>query len=176
MIKKIFKIFIIIILFFIIAFFGTIKLNENNIIKNESIDNYENRIKVKYVSSIDGDTAKFVLNGDNVKIRFIGINAPEIKHDENEESEPYGDEASLFVKNLLENAKKIEIEYEKNASVKDKYDRVLAWIWVDDKLIQEEIISNGLAKTYMLQKNYKYYDKLKNAERKAKEKKIYLWN
>lgn len=176
MIKKIFKILIIIILFFIIAFLGTLKLSENNIIKNESIDSYENIIKVKYVSSIDGDTAKFELNGKITKIRFIGINAPEIKHNANEKSDPYGDEASLFVKNLLENAKKIQIEYEKNASEKDKYDRVLAWIWVDEKLIQEEILSNGLAKTYMLQKNYKYYDKLKNAERNAKEKKICLWN
>ena len=52
----------------------------------------------------------------------------------------------------------------------------MAWIWVDDSLLQEELILNGLAKTYMLQNNYKYASKLQLAESEAKSEKIGIWS
>ena len=68
------------------------------------------------------------------------------------------------------------MEYDAKASEKDKYDRILAWVWVDDSLLQEELVSNGLAKTYMLQNNYKYASNLQLAETEAKNNKINIWS
>ena len=73
-------------------------------------------------------------------------------------------------------ADKIEIEYDENASETDKYERPLVWVWVDDTLLQEELISNGLARTYMLQDNYKYAWMLQENEEKAKEEKVGIWS
>ena len=45
----------------------------------------------------------------------------------------------------------------------------MAWIWIDDSLLQEELVKNGLARTYMLQDNYRYAGRLQLAEEEAKE-------
>ena len=133
------------------------------------------KIEVKYSKSVDGDTAKFELDGKEITVRFLGIDTPETVHP-TKGDEPYGKEASNYTKGKLENAHKIEIEYDENASETDKYERPLVWVWVDDTLLQEELISNGLARTYMLQDNYKYAWMLQENEEKAKEEKVGIWS
>ncbi len=138
-------------------------------------DSNTTKIEVKYSKSVDGDTAKFELDGKEITVRFLGIDTPETVHPTKGE-EPYGKEASNYTKGKLENAHKIEIEYDENASETDKYERPLVWVWVDDTLLQEELISNGLARTYMLQDNYKYAWMLQENEEKAKEEKVGIWS
>ncbi len=143
------------------------------------IDTFEGeeteRIEVKYYDNVDGDTAKFDLDGEVITVRFLGINTPETVSTTVGE-EPYGKEASNYTKQKLENATKIELEYDSNSQEKDKYDRVLAWIWVDDSLLQEELVNNGLAENYMLQNNYRYANILQLAEEKAKSNQIGIWS
>lgn len=169
----------IILIFFILLLIGIFFNNTSEYVLNVN-DNYnkeENnkKIEVKYYSSIDGDTAKFKLNEKIIKVRFLGIDAPETPQSPREEGY-FWEEASNFTKEKLENANKVEIEYDENALQKDKYERDLTWVWVDNKLLQEELVSNGLAKTYMLQENYKYANILKQAENNAKNKKLGIWN
>lgn len=133
------------------------------------------KIEVKYYASVDGDTAKFDLNGEVITVRFLGINTPETVSTTVGE-EPYGKEASNYTKEKLENATKIELEYDPKADEKDKYNRVLAWIWVDGSLLQKELVSNGLAETYMLQNNYRYASILQLAEEEAKSNKKGIWS
>lgn len=169
----------IILIFFILLlvsiFFSNISeyvLTENNNYNNEENNK---KIEVEYYSSIDGDTAKFILNEKIIKVRFLGIDAPETPQSPREEG-CFWKEASNFTKEKLENANKVEIEYDENALQKDKYERDLTWVWVDNKLLQEELVSNGLAKTYMLQENYKYANILKQAENNAKNNNLGIWN
>lgn len=149
--------------------------DENFNIINTIDDTNTTKIEVKYSESVDGDTAKFKIDGEEITVRFLGIDTPETVHPTKGE-EPYGKEASNYTKQTLENADKIEIEYDENASEKDKYERLLVWVWVDDTLLQEELISKGLAKTYMLQDNYKYAWLLQENEEKAQEEKIGIWS
>ena len=51
----------------------------------------------------------------------------------------------------------------------------MAWIWVDDVLLQEEIIKSGLAKVAYLYNDYKYTQLLLEQEEVAKTKKINIW-
>ena len=82
-----------------------------------------------------------------------------------------GKKQVITQKEKLENANKIELEFDKSASEKDKYDRYLAWVFVDDVLLQELLLTeNGLAETYMLQNNYKYAGVLQESEEIAKNK------
>ena len=149
--------------------------DENFNIINTIDNSNTTKIEVKYSESVDGDTAKFELNREEVVVRFLGIDTPETVHPTKGE-EPYGKEASNYTKGKLENGHKIEIEYDENASETDKYERPLVWVWVDDTLLQEELISNGLARTYMLQDNYKYAWILQENEEKAQEEKVGIWS
>ncbi len=145
-----------------------------NIINNTSNSSNE-RIGVQYSKSVDGDTAKFKLNEEIITVRFLGIDTPETVHPSLGE-QPYGKEASNYTKEKLQNANKIELEYDSNSLKTDKYGRHLAWIWVDDSLLQEELIKEGLAQTYMLQDNYTYAWILQEKQEEAKEEKVGMWS
>lgn len=134
-----------------------------------------NKMKVELVATVDGDTAKFEMNRKQVTVRFLGINTKETV-DPKRGEEAWGKEASNFTKEKLENATKIELEFDSHANEKDKYNRYLAWIWVDDELLQNWLVKLGLAETYMLQNNYKYAGMLQESEEVAKDSKLGIWS
>ena len=134
-----------------------------------------NKIEVELVGTVDGDTAKFKMNGEQITVRFLGINTKETVDPEIGE-EAWGKEASNFTKEKLENATKIELEFDSAADEKDKYNRYLAWIWVDDKLLQNSLVESGLAENYMLKNNYKYAGILQESEENAKNNKLGIWS
>ena len=145
-----------------------------NKIENDYDEN-TNKIEVELVEVIDGDTAKFKMNGEQITVRFLGINTKETVDPEIGE-EVWGKEASDFTKEKLENATKIELEFDEVADEKDKYDRYLSWIWIGDELLQNLLVENGLAENYMLQNNYKYAGMLQESEENAKNNKLGIWS
>ena len=74
---------------------------------------------------VDGDT--IVLDG-NERVRLIGVDTPETQ-DPRKPVQYFGKEAYEFTKNLVE-GKKVRLEYDQNK--KDKYDRTLAYIFLED--------------------------------------------
>ena len=149
--------------------------DENFNIINNTTNSSNERIEVTYSESVDGDTAKFKLKEETIIVRFLGIDTPETVHPSLGE-QPYGKEASNYTKEKLQNANKIELEYDSNSLKTDKYGRHLAWIWVDDSLLQEELIREGLAQTYILQDNYTYAWILQEKQEEAKEEKVGIWS
>jgi len=129
--------------------------------------------EISFKKCVDGDTADLVIDGEVHKIRFLAIDTPETKHP-TKGSEPYGKEASEFTCKALNSAKKITLEYEKDKS--DKYDRVLAWVFVDGELLQGKLVRKGLAKVAYLYDDYKYTEKLQKLESEAKSDKINIWS
>jgi len=113
---------------------------------------------------VDGDTAWFDVGGKTYKTRFLFIDTPESTN----KIEPYGKEASAYTCTLLKKAKKIELETDGN-SVFDKYNRLLAWVWVDGKLQQISITEAGLVKKYYDYGDYKYEDQVREAMASAKK-------
>lgn len=130
------------------------------------------KIEVKFSKCVDGDTAWLIKDEKEIKVRFLAIDAPEV----GEQEEPFGKEASEFTCNKLKYAKKIEIEYDDNALEKDKYDRHLVWIFVDDRLLQDEIVRDGWAEVTYLYGDYKYIDRLKQSESVAKRNSLNIWS
>lgn len=131
-------------------------------------------ITVKFNDCVDGDTAKFTYKDEVITARFLAVDTPETKHPTKGE-EPYGKEASEFTCNALKEANEIKLEFDDNSDEKDKYDRYLVWVFVDDKLLQEDLISNGLAKVAYLYDDYKYTPQLQKLEKTAKKNKIGIW-
>ncbi len=122
----------------------------------------------------DGDTAHFYINGVDTTVRFLGIDTPETVK-ANTPVQPFGKEASNYTCNALTQAKEIRIEYEEDNRT-DKYGRSLGWIFIDDVLLQKELVSQGLAEVKYLNDNYKYANELKQAEKEAKSNKLGIWS
>ena len=124
------------------------------------------REEVTLSKCVDGDTAKFIINNKEETVRFLAVDTPETKHSTKGE-EPYGKEASDYTCNRLKEVNKIELEYDDNSTKTDKYNRYLAWVFVDDNLLQAELVKNGLAEVAYLYGDYKYTDLLKDYEQTA---------
>lgn len=134
-----------------------------------------NKFKVKLDKCVDGDTAKFVINDEIKTVRFLSINTPEIKHGNNE-AEAYGDEASKYTCEALTNAKSIKLQYDPKSDETDKYGRVLAWVFVDDELLQEKLIKEGLAEVKYAYDDYLYTNDLKSLELIAQDSHMGIWS
>lgn len=141
--------------------------------KKASIKRTANKkVTVKVKKYIDGDRTRFKLkNGKTVTAKYLLITAPELKKEN-----PYAQEAKERTKELLKNAEKIQIEYDKGAK-RDSKKRELVYVWADGELVQETLASEGLAMmTSTKGKNTKYLDKIKKAEKQAKDQKRNIWS
>ncbi len=123
---------------------------------------------------IDGDTVKVTIGNQTETIRLLLIDTPESVHP-TKPVQPFGKEASNYLKEMLPNGTKIELEYDVNK--RDKYDRLLAYIWLDGKMINEVLVEKGFARVaYIYKPNTKYEMRLKKVEETAKNKKIGIWS
>jgi len=123
--------------------------------------------KVRWVD--DGDTIVLV---DGRRVRYIGINAPEIAH-KDRKAEPYGNSAKRFNKSLLL-SKKIRIEFDKEKS--DRYGRVLAYVYLaDNTFVNLKMLEAGLAYYYPHSLNHKYKELFLKTQRKAMKTKHGIW-
>lgn len=134
----------------------------------------ETKEVVTLVSCVDGDTATFKTKDGSYKTRFLAVDTPETKHP-TKGVQPFGKEASDYTCNALKKAEKIELEYDDNSDKYDKYDRLLAWVFVDGRLLQQELIQKGLGEVAYLYDDYKYTPLLEEAQKKAKEEKVGKW-
>lgn len=130
------------------------------------------KITATFNKCVDGDTAVFNVSGKETKFRFLAIDTPETVHPTKGE-EAYGKNASEYTCNKLTNASSIEIEYEDEKT--DKYGRSLGWIWVDNSLLQKELVENGLGEVAYIYGNYKYTSLLCETQKTAINNKVGIW-
>lgn len=132
--------------------------------------NAENEEEVVLSRCIDGDTAAFLIDGKEEKVRFLAIDTPEYT----KEKELYGKEASMLTCSQLQEANTITLTYEES-NKRDKYNRLLAWVFVDGVLLQELLVEQGLAEVKYIYKDYAYTDMLYAKEKEAKASKRNMW-
>ena len=124
---------------------------------------------------VDGDTAYFFVDNESTKFRFLALDTPESVHPKKKE-EAYGKKASEYTCEVLTNAKSIVVEYDEGSDSTDKYDRDLAWIWVDNELLQKKLIENGLGQVAYIYGDYKYTKNLCAIQKKAIEQSLNVWS
>ena len=126
------------------------------------------------VAVVDGDTIRVKRNGVVEPVRFIGIDTPEIAH-EDRRGECYGDEASARAKELLA-WRDILLEYDATQGERDTYDRILAYpILEDGTNVNEVLVREGFAREYTFAAPYKYQKLFRDAENEAKREQRGLW-
>lgn len=121
----------------------------------------------------DGDTIGVRLDsGDFEKVRLIGIDAPELGDDR--EMVRYQAEISKrFAYSYLHRRKtRLTYDWEK----RDKYGRLLAYVWTEDGMFNEIILRRGYASVFLkFPFKNEYRVRFKKAESLAREEKSGLW-
>jgi micrococcal nuclease len=88
------------------------------------------------VKVIDRDTIEVELDGQRVRVRYIGVNTPETKHP-TKGREPCGKEASAANRTLVEGQ---TVRLELDVQHWDRYQRLLAYVYVGDKMVNAELV------------------------------------
>jgi micrococcal nuclease len=131
-------------------------------------------ISAKVLEVIDGDTIKVSINGKEETVRMLLVDTPETKHPQLGE-QPFGKEASNFTKQLL-SGKTVQLEQDVNNGP-DKYGRLLYYVYLDGKSVQEQLLEKGLARVaYVYVPNVKYVDKYREIQAKAQQAGVGIWS
>lgn len=126
------------------------------------------------VSVIDGDTIKVDMNGKVEILRLIGMDTPETV-DPRKPIQCFGVEASNKAKELL-SGRKVRIEKDSTQGERDKYDRLLVYVYRDDGLFYDKyMIAQGYAHEYTYNIPYKYQAEFKAAQHEAEAGQKGLW-
>ncbi len=121
---------------------------------------------------VDGDT---LLLANGARVRLQGVDTPETKKP-NHPVEPFGPEASAFTRRFVaQGGGTVRLQFDRERL--DRYGRFLAYVWVGDRMLNEELVRAGLA-TAELQ--YRYSSTMKRrfgrAEEEARAARRGIWS
>jgi len=123
------------------------------------------------VRIVDGDTIRVELGGRTERVRYIGVNTPEIHHPTRGE-EPGGRAAAEQNRSLVA-GKRVRLELD--VQERDRYGRLLAYVWVGDLMINAELVRRGYAQVMTVPPNVRYQALFVKLQRDAREAGRGLW-
>lgn len=127
---------------------------------------YDKLSLVQVVNVYDGDTITVSIDNVKEKIRFIGVDCPELK-------QQYGLIAKDFTKSELLNQ---YVKIDTDTSKRDKYNRILGYVYKDTSFINAELLKRGLCVTAFYKPNLKHYFYFKDLEKTARLNQLGIWN
>lgn len=119
------------------------------------------------IDVIDGDTIRVDREGGgSERVRYIGIDTPEIAHQPGESDEPWGAQATEANEDLVRDRL---VLLERDVSETDRYDRLLRYVWVETEggwvMVNGELVSQGLAKVRAYEpdtRNHAWFEQLRD--------------
>ena len=123
------------------------------------------------VHVVDGDTIRVRIRDHAETVRYIGVNTPEVRHPTRGE-EPGGREASRVNAELVRGR---HVRLELDAQARDRHGRLLAYVWVDDLMVNAELVRRGYAEVMTVPPNVRYQALFLRLQREAREAVRGLW-
>jgi len=120
---------------------------------------------------VDGDTVEVQLDGEEEDVRYIGIDTPETVKPE-EPVECFGPQASDFNHRLVER-QRVRLVFDEER--RDVYGRLLAYVYLEDRFVNAELVRRGLARTLTIPPNDRFAGRLKRLEIAAARSGRGLW-
>ncbi len=124
--------------------------------------------KIERVS--DGDTVTALTSeGTKLKIRLLGIDAPEVPHGK-KPGQPFGEDARDYLDHLI-GGKTVRVD----AYGPDKHGRILAVVWDGLVNVNLLLVVMGYAEVYRGAPCQVYCRALEDAEAQAKQDRVGMW-
>ena len=121
----------------------------------------DERVRVNRV--YDGDT---ILLEDGRKVRYLGINSPEFQ-------EPFYLKAKRSNESLVL-GKEIRLEFDQERG--DAYNRILAYVYAGDQMVNARLVKEGLAHVFLIGPSRKHSALLLQAQAEAKQNRVGIWS
>ncbi|HEX9890936.1 MAG TPA: thermonuclease family protein [Actinomycetota bacterium] len=127
--------------------------------------------------SSDRATVARVVDGDTVwleggeKVRLIGIDAPEVEHP-GQPGECFGDRGTEALRRMVLDRR---VRVETDVALRDPFDRLLAYLWVGNRMVNETLVEHGFAIARRYPPNLRHAARLEAAQRRARAAGRGLW-
>ena len=134
----------------------------------------ENKVLVRILTVIDGDTVDIEIDGRTERARLIGVNTPETKHP-TKPIECFGPEASAYITQLL--PKGTDVRIERDTEARDRYGRMLLYLYrnSDNLFINLDLISRGYGTPMSIEPNTFHRNDFVHAAALAEASNVGLW-
>jgi micrococcal nuclease len=124
---------------------------------------------------IDGDTIEVVLAGTEVRVRLIGVDAPETVTPDRP-VECFGPEAAYFALLSLSN-QTVALEADATQGDTDQFGRTLAYVWLPNgQMFNWLAVQAGYAREATFAEPYRYQASFRRAEAEARQAGRGLWD
>lgn len=121
--------------------------------------------QARFLALIDGDSMLVEYKGRSQEVRLIGIDAPEW-------GQEYGTQAKSHALSFCY-GQDLRLEFDKDT--KDRYGRLLAYIYCGNKMLNEEMVRAGMALAVTYKPNTKYQKRLERAQEQARAERRGFW-
>lgn len=124
-------------------------------------------IECDFERVVDGDTIiVHDPDGNRLRVRLTGINAPESVHEDESKNTEEGRQASAFMKELMADVEVVYLEYDEAQF--DQYERTLAYVWIDIDgtyvMVNEILLATDYAEPVYIKPNLRYADVFRQYE------------
>ncbi len=163
---------------FIILIIGCFELSPSK--------NVYDSYSVRVIKIIDGDTIKVSFPNESIgTIRLLGIDCPETTIENNAANEyegitslgcltSYGNKAKSFITSILNNSQ-ITIHFDNQTDRKDKYDRYLCYVFLDDMDVNKKLLDKGYARVFTIE-TFEKKQMYLESQQQAMDQSKGLWN
>lgn len=150
----------------VVLLFISLMFLASSVNADESVNQVQERKEITLINCLSSTTSWFSIDGNVTRIRLLAYDPEDGKLNQ---------EIDDYACSLLKNANKIEVEYDSKSLKKDKYNRELAWVYIDGKLLQDELIKKGYGQVNYVNSDYKYLNNLCESEKEALTNKSGIW-
>lgn len=128
------------------------------------------------VRVVDGDTIRVLVDGVEERVRYIGMDTPELEMGTGATPEPYAEAATDANRRLLAGGRLV---VERDVSERDRYGRLLRDVWIERNgswtLVNLALVAAGYAQVATYPPDVKYAAALRAAQRAARDAGRGLW-
>lgn len=149
----------------------------NSLGTSYSLISKRSQFPIEEVAETKGVLVTRVIDGDTIeieggqKVRYIGIDTPETV-DPRTSVQCYGKEAAAKNRELVEGKK---VRLEKDITDKDKYNRLLRYVFVGEIFVNRYLVEQGYAFSSTYPPDVEYQELFQKAEKEAREANRGLW-
>lgn len=141
---------------------------------------------------VDGDTIHVRIDDKVEKVRYIGVNAPEVPRPRGHDAggraprpleerhhargfphTPAAGDAARRINLQLVSGKRVRLELDRER--RDSYKRLLAYVWVGDTMVNAEMVKRGYAEVMTMPPDFRHRALLESLQREAREAGRGLW-
>jgi micrococcal nuclease len=124
------------------------------------------------IAVLSGDIITVLLDGLEVQVKYLLIDAPAVDQ-EGQGGEPFGPEALAFNRQLVQ-GRTVRLEQDKSQT--DEAGRLLRYVFVDERLVNEELLRQGLARVVLEGTDRRYARRFQEVEQGARQAGVGIWS